>query len=178
MWNTNFHCSPPNQKLCIAKTKSRFMNMVSIILKHVLWAYCFYSVLNIFRVLNTNHKLNDLTSKATTLKGLHFISIPHSAARCEKQLRWINISVFTCKHIQVAFLVFLELCSDFSRGTDGLQESRIGPLCLKWHFTESLQNVFKTTKAFYVISLNVYFLKIQICNKTICIKIKLLLICH
>lgn len=94
MWNTNFHCSPPNQKLCIAKTKSRFMNMVSIILKHVLWAYCFYSVLNIFRVLNTNHKLNDLTSKATTLKGLHFISIPHSAARCEKQLRWIRISVF------------------------------------------------------------------------------------
>lgn len=46
----------------------------------------FILFLNIFRVINTNHKLNDLTSKTTTLKGLHLISIPHSAAWCEKQL--------------------------------------------------------------------------------------------
>lgn len=109
---------------------------------------------------NTNHKLNDLTSKATTLKGLHLLSIPHSAAQCEKQLHQIKVSVFlpvsTFRRLPC---FFSELCSDFSRATAGLQESRTGPLCLKWPFTKSLQNVFKTTKAFDVISLNVYFFK-------------------
>lgn len=116
MWNISFHCSPPNQQLCVAKTKPRFMNMVSITVKHVLWAYCFYSVLNIFRVLNTNHKLNDLTSKATTLKGLHLISIPHSAARCEKQLCWIKISVFLHVSTFRRFPWFFMSCVQTSAG--------------------------------------------------------------
>lgn len=44
----------------------------------VLGAYCFYSVWSIFRVLNMNHRLNDLLPRAVTAKA--FVSIPHPAS--------------------------------------------------------------------------------------------------
>lgn len=96
MWNTNFYCSPPNQK----KENVYCQNQTQV---HGYGVYygeiCTLSLLFLFCIKyiqgwKTNHKLNDLTSKATTLKGLHLLSIPHSAAQCEKQLRQIKVSVF------------------------------------------------------------------------------------
>lgn len=96
MWNTNFLLFTPNQKKKILYCQNQ--NQV-----HGYGVYygetCTLSLLFLFCIKyiqgwNTNHKLNDLTSKATTLKGLHLMSIPHSAAQCEKQLRQISVSVF------------------------------------------------------------------------------------
>lgn len=95
MWNTNFDCSPPNQK-----NKKKIVYCQNQTQVHGYGVYygeiCTLSLLFIFCIKyiqgwNTNHKLNDLTSKATTLKGLHLMSIPHSAAQCEKQLRQIKV---------------------------------------------------------------------------------------
>ena len=174
MWNTSFHCSPRNQKLCVAKAKPRFMDVVSVTGRHVLWVSCFSSVWDMFRVLNTNHKLNDLTSKATALKGLHLKSIRVLRPGVRSSSVQAEYQCLTCRHIQALPWV-LESCVQTSAGER--MDGRGAELdhCA-WNDI-SLQNVFKTTKAFCVIPLNVYFLKIQICNKTICIKIKLLLIC-
>lgn len=87
----------------------------------------FDSVLNIFRVLNTNHKLNDLTSKATTLKAF----IPLVLLTLHPGLRAALVnqssSIFTHKHMQATAVASRELSTDSTRGTDGWQEGRFGP---------------------------------------------------
>lgn len=177
MWNISFPCTLPNQKWCVAKTNPGSWIWCLWQWKMYLELIVFDSVLNIFRVLNTNHKLNDLTSKATTFKA--FIPLAFLTLHPGLQAALLNqrVSILTHEHTQATAVAARERCPQTPPGERMDCRRADSDLCLKWHFTQSLQNVFKTTKAFYVISLNVYFIRIQICNKTICIKIKLLWIC-
>lgn len=69
----------PKPKKVLLPKPNPFINMVSMIMSSVLGAYCFYSVRSIFRVLNTDHRLDDLLPRAMTAKA--FVSIPHPASR-------------------------------------------------------------------------------------------------
>lgn len=88
------------------------------------------------------------------------MSIPHSAAQCEKQLRQIKVSVFVPVSTFRRLLCFFPSCVQTSAG-ERLDCRRAEP----GHYARNdislkvFKNVFKTTKAFDVISLNVYFFK-------------------
>lgn len=114
-------------------------------------------MLSIFRVLNTNRKRNDLTSWCR--KGLRLSGIARSAVWCGIGSTGLECLCFPQRtHRQ--FPGFLGSC------VQGLEGGQMGPrradsdhYALNDISLKAFKIFFKTTKAFSVISLNVYFFK-------------------